>query len=249
MNKSLLTIALGIMPLFMPGILSAKDIVFENFNKYTFGSIQDGGNSSAVDPWFAFGNTAAVSEGAYHPVVEISPRGGYGGSQCLHISAGILPETKSFFFVGGRYTFDANLAGLDLKNFKLTADVRVEVTDRDTNDKYIPPNDFYYELHLESFGSEHSTGMRSFKILGSTQYETVGGIITKGVAGRGNKTTDFIITEGLAKYQIVILITSNFIGFPFEGGNYSLDVYVDNLKLQTVEYRKRKSSRKKAESK
>ncbi len=204
---------------------SAVVFLDENLDNYTVGKIVEGGESTANENWFTFGRSSG--DFSYSSDIAIENNSKISNSNILHISADVKSETKGYFFIGARRMFNADLTGLLHEDLKLHADIKAQLINKDSKKQTDLPDTFSIEFKIESLSNE---GSISFNNKGTPTFSKSGSALIKGQRGKPN----FKISDGNERYQIVFVVSSSALGFPFKGGNYSLHLYIDNIRFETT---------------
>ena len=215
------------------GDLKPGAVLFhEDFELYETGIIEPGGDASVNAHWFTFRTEHRKSK-KFIPEVHLEDGAGVDGSKGLRLYAGLRQLTTSSFFLGVRHKFTADLGGVDLSRLQFTAEARAEVRDTRTGRNMILPEEFFFAWRLESVKKKaRGRGVRQFNATAMGAFDTIGGPLSEAVSGRKLDYSELHFVEGVAEYQIVLVLSSCCIGPIYRSGSYDIEIYLDEITLK-----------------
>ena len=206
-------------------------IIFEDsFDDWATGPVKAGGEGAVNAHWFLFSSVKEGSSFQGSAAVEEDPQGG----RALVLRAAVSPIREARFFIGLRRVITADLAGVDLEHIKLTARTRMSV--QGEHRRYVMlPQEFRYNLQIESLHKRRSRGVRQFELLGGEDWSEAGGRLSEAISGRRREARDISIHDEAGRYQVVLVLTSCCGSLPTTRKDYQLELWLDDLKLEVID--------------
>jgi hypothetical protein len=65
-------------------------------------------------------------------------------------------------------------------------------------------------------------------------FDTIGGPLSEAVSGRKLDYSELYLAEGVAEYQIVLVLSSCCIGPIYRNGSYDIEIYLDEISLNLM---------------
>ena len=206
-------------------------VIFEDsFDDWAVGPIEGGGESAVNAYWFLFSSAREGSAFQTTAFVEEDPVGG----RALVLRASVSPVREARFFVGLRRVISDDLSGVDLEHIKLTARTRLSVQGEHRR-RMMLPQEFRYNLRIESLHKRRSRGVRQFELLGGAEWTEAGGRLSEAISGRRREARDISIHDEEGRYQVVIVLTSCCGSLPTTRKDYQLELWFDDLKLEIID--------------
>jgi hypothetical protein len=213
---------------------AAAEVVFvEDFEAYAPGPLTEGAPGAVNRVWFTF--DYAGRRGELVSGIRLEDGAGTDGSKALKLFAGLTSPSRGPFYVGVRRVLTADLGGMALDRLRLTADARVEIRDHRAGRLLALPQEFTFALRLESLRKHRFRGIRQFNCAGSGFFAPAGGLLSRAISGHRLEYGELRIAPGPAQYQIVLVVSSCFVGSRFLEGSVDLEISIDNVRLEIVE--------------